>query len=233
MNTSKTYICDECKKETTLYARLSDGRCLCKTCIKLALKKPSNKKPSKDPFIRKARSLYNKELGSYRQAILISDIGKCYTNGAVLLSQIKSLPDKYDTIDVDTLESIEILYPDISKVIPTSDPDYIIEIPKDFYKLITPFSTRKGKITSTALIGNNGIQVNNDNEGRVLNYREIDTSTIYIPIKINLLHLKVFKPKNIYIYKGITNYPTLYVKSSHDKYIDTLIVLVKGIDIDS
>jgi len=216
-------VCDKCGENTGYEVKRPNGEIWCYTCAKIERYKPLSPKrtKTKDLFIRLARRLHdisNHGYGHFSESILESASKKrCYTNGHVLVSELKRKPDVYKMVSIDTLQKMDGEYPSFEKAIPATDK--VISIPEDFYNYLKAFNKRK---TVRIMLKHDKIEAVDEYEDMSLCYREdveglssLNDATICV----SSVYMLALKPSRI---SFISADKTLVIDASYDETVDQL-----------
>ena len=175
--------CDNCGKDIKdAVITMKSGETWCYKCTNAA-KYPKNPKraKTKDPFVllaRKLRDIHHHEGGSgFSFVIMKSGEKRAYTNGHVLISEMKKTPAKYKLIDMDHLwelpENQRFGYPPIEKLIKAIKGDVVV-IPEDFYQYARAFPKSKWVRVQIRRDRITVMDSSDYDQSMVLNYREIE-----------------------------------------------------------
>lgn len=215
-------VCDNCGENTNYEVRRPNGEVWCYKCAKIERYKPPSPKRirTKDSFIKFARILhgiYNRGYGASESILESVSKKRCYTNGYVLVSELKRKPDVYKVVSIDTLQKMDGEYPSFEKARPVTDK--VIYIPEDFYNYLKAFNKRK---TVRVMLKHDRIEAVDEYEDMSLCYGEdveglssLNDATICV----SSAYMLALKPSRISFTSADK---TLVVDASYDETVDQL-----------
>lgn len=222
-------VCDNCGNdiEDTVIATKS-GEKWCYACMKKAKYPASPKRTAtKDSFVllaRKLRAMHSIGTREFDRVIMKCGEKRAYTNGHVLISEMKKTPAEYELIDMDHLGELpkdrRFRYPPIEKVIKVVKENDAVIIPEDFYQYAKAFPGGK---QIRIQVRRDGITVKDSwDEMMTLNYREFSAPLIN-EADFQLRYFMVLKPREIII---AAENGSAHVKSSYVEGLEKCVAVL-------